>query len=70
MVKMVCVFTCLQVLTVKMVCFYVFAGADEDGLCFYVFAGADGEDGLCFYLCAGADGGRGDAPVAKRDGAK
>ena len=55
---------------VKMVCFYVFAGADEDGLCFYVFAGADGEDGLCFCLCAGADGGRGDAPVAKRDGAK
>ena len=36
---------------VKMVCFYVFAGADgEDGLCFYVFAGADGEDGLCFCL--------------------
>ena len=38
-----CVFMCLQVLMVKMVCFYVFAGADgEDGLCFYVFAGADG----------------------------
>ena len=33
MVKMVCVFMCLQVLMVKMVCFYVFAGADgEDGL--------------------------------------
>ena len=51
-------------------------------VCFYVFAGADGKDGVfmcvqvlmvkmvCFYVCAGADGGRGDAPVAKRDRAK
>ena len=35
MVKMVCVFTCLQVLMV----------------CFYVFAGADGEDGLFLCAC-------------------